>query len=75
MDKGVYVITLDKVDYDQYIGFVIIAKSKPRAIELMIEEHGYGWHTNVGKDNIETITKIGNSNKKEGIYLDSFNAG
>lgn len=71
--KGVYLINLREVDYDEYNGFVIIAKDKQEAIGIMLSKQFNGG--NVQIDNIETIKKVGVSSLKSQIVLSSFNAG
>jgi len=59
----------DKVDWDEYVGFVICAESKKEAVSLMRsaeEKYHAKWK----------ITKVGVTHyKKAKILLDSFNAG
>ncbi len=62
---------LNKVDYDEYNGFVIVARSKKRAIEVMLVEHIHGG--NVSEDNIESIEQVDLNKEKE--ILSSFHAG
>lgn len=71
-ENKIYIIKFDKVDYDEYIGFVIIAPNRARAIQIMLLEKG---GNNVHKDNIESCEEIGTTNRKEGIVFDSYNAG
>ena len=69
--KKVFKITLDKVDYDEYIGFVVIAESKERALECMIME--FGSVDNVTTDNVEEIEEM--DLDVEGVVMSSYNNG
>ena len=75
---NIYLIKLENVDYDEYVGFVCIAENIEKAklvCGIMKEKKEY---SNLYEANIESITLIGESNEefnKEQIILDSFNAG
>lgn len=63
--NGIYLITKEDVDYDEYDGFVVIAKNRKEAINMVINKIV----------DIDNIRKVGESSLKSQIVLSSFNAG
>jgi len=64
---NIYLITrIESCDYDEYDGYVILAKDTKHAKKLMTEVYGEKWN----------IRKIGVSTRKtEKLLLSSFRAG
>ena len=70
---NVYTIWLNEVDYDEYRGFTIVAKSEERAIEIMLQKYRGCCCDNIKKNNIEKVERI--DLKKEQIVMSDFNQG
>lgn len=76
MKRHIYLVTLKKVDYDQYRGFVVIADNKADALKICdCDVDIPKSYSNCYKDNVEDVVCIGNTNKKKTIVLSDFNAG
>ena len=70
----IYLFEFISYGYDEYIGFVVVAKDKEECIRHLKEDGNYGeeWQWNTGYK----IKEIKASNyKKTTDILDSFNAG
>ena len=78
----IYSITMDKVDYDEYLGFIVSGKDKKEAIALCnikeTKKEADENCNNLYEDNIESIKVVGNTikDKKKGeVLLSSYNTG
>ena len=73
--NNIYLVEDKKRDYpvqDIYTGFVVIAKN-PKAARLLCPNADEG---DIWKNpKLTTIKHIGKSKKKQGVILESFNAG
>ena len=76
MMNKVYLIELREVDWDQYNGFVVVAKDEAEALEIcgIRAEKGELWD-NKFRDNVELISVIADSKLKSQVILESFKAG
>jgi hypothetical protein len=77
--KKIYLVSLKEHDYDEYDGWVVIAKNKKEALELCnisdVKPQAYSGRDNQYKDNVEYIKFLGYSKLKSQVVLGSFNAG
>jgi hypothetical protein len=69
--NGIYTIKMNEVGYCRWFGWVVIAKTRAKAIKMCKEQY---------KDEAEwkggfVITFLGKSTKKEGVVFDSYNDG
>jgi len=73
----VYLVDLKENDYDEYDSFVVIAKNKKHAWEMLKEKFPKrkNDNENMQDSNLEKITKIGESNLKVQMVLGAYNAG
>ena len=64
----VFLVWVDKYDYDEYDGVVVVAGSKERALEIVNERHYfYESQGEIFVTEVDTTT--------ESVVLESFNAG
>jgi len=73
-----YLIELNECDYDQFAGFIIVAKSGREAIKYLKEEYpeDSGWNPNAEWSKGYKLKEIKPENyKKIKVLLASFNAG
>ena len=77
----IYEIKLKEHDYDEFDGWIVIARDEEEAIKLCdikeTKEEITGYGENQYKDNIEYIKEIGIADYRmeKGIVLGSYNAG
>jgi hypothetical protein len=71
----IWLITFDKVDYDEYFGCVVIAKDLEEAYIVAGITKEKGLYNNKYLDNVESIKEIGKTLLLRELVLDSFNAG
>ena len=64
----IFLVWVDKYDYDDYDGVVVVAESKERALEI-VNERNY-FNENQGE---VFITEVNTT--MEHVFLESFNAG
>lgn len=75
-----WLIEMDKVDWDEYRGFVVSSNTEEEAIKTCkivdTKEEAEKYSDNLFKENIEKITEIGIYNKEiSEIVLSDFNQG
>ena len=71
----IYYVSIESWGYDQYDGFVVVAKSAETAINFLQEEYPSDWR-NVDWKSGYMVTEIKPNNyKKSTQILGSFNAG
>ena len=69
----IFVVKLNNVGYDEYVGFVVSAKTKEEAITFIRNNHNF-YEINDQLNRGYTIKKV-NELKKPSLILESFNAG
>ena len=72
---NIYTIIFDSYDWDQYIGFVIAAKSEQGVLDVIQKELGR-YLSAIPIERGYNMKKIGNTHyRKPKILFESFNAG
>jgi hypothetical protein len=74
----VYLITLNEYDYDEYIGFVVVAENANKALKYLKEKfpEENGWNPTAEWSKGYKVKEIKPDKYKETeVILDSFNAG
>lgn len=75
--KNIYLITLRDFDWDEFIGWVVVAENIPEALKICdIKKTREEAGNNQYEKNIEKIKQIGTTFETESkIILNSYNAG
>jgi len=71
MKRNLYIISFNKVGWDEYDSFLVSAKDKEKCEMIVRKEFSSGANWSEGFE----IEKVGETNKPKGIIMESFNAG
>ena len=71
--KKTFILKLNEYDYDQFDAFVVVAKNKEEAVDIVMREYPNGEYSDCDWDSGYTVEEVDMAESR--IILGSFNAG